>query len=70
MSKRIDQLALKLADFVIRRRWWIFLFAAILALSAGSGVRHLQFSNNYRVFFGDNNPELLAFESFQATYTK
>lgn len=65
-----DRLAIKLANFVIRRRWFIIL-ATILAVAAtATGARHLDFATNYRVFFGADNPELLNFEAFQATYTK
>jgi predicted RND superfamily exporter protein len=70
MSKRIDQLALALADFVIRFRWFTILFALLLVGLAGSGARHLAFANNYRTFFSSENPELIAFETFQDTYTK
>jgi predicted RND superfamily exporter protein len=67
---RIDQIALRLADFVIARRWFVVLGAIILTAAAGTGGRLLEFSNNYRVFFSSNNPELVAFENLQATYTK
>ena len=36
----------------------------------GSGGQHLAFNNDYRVFFSADNPELLAFEKLQRTYTK
>ena len=45
--------------------------ATIVVIAAtAAGARHLEFSNNYRVFFGADNPELITFEAFQATYTK
>lgn len=70
MIKQIDALALKLAAHVIRRRWWVIAMVTIMVILAASGARHIEFSNNYRIFFGKDNPELLAFETFQATYTK
>ena len=70
MSRFLDDLALKLADSVIRYRWLVMIATLLLVMSAGSGMRLLQFANNYRVFFGKENPELLAFEELQATYTK
>jgi len=39
-------------------------------MAAGSGGRFLGFSTDYRVFFGDDNPQLQAFERLQNTYTK
>jgi predicted RND superfamily exporter protein/outer membrane lipoprotein-sorting protein len=66
----IDRFAERLARGVLRWRWLIVLAAAVSAVAVGSGVRHLEFANNYRVFFSDDNPELTAFENLQATYTK
>ena len=65
-----DRVALRLADIVIGQRWLVILATLALVAAAAGGARHLEFSNNYRVFFSDENPELLAFDSFQETYTK
>ena len=66
----IDRLAERLTRGVIRWRWLVVLAAVVSAVAIGSGGRHLEFANNYRVFFSDENPELTAFEDLQATYTK
>jgi len=42
----------------------------VLAILAASGARFLTFSNDYRIFFSKENPQLLAFETLQNTYTK
>ncbi len=65
-----DRFAIRLADFVVRYRWLVILATMALVAAAASGARHLEFSNNYRVFFSEKNPELVAFDSFQETYTK
>ncbi len=67
---RVDALALGLVDRVIRRPWLAIVLALMMVIGAASGARHLEFSNNYRVFFSPKNPDLVAFEDFQATYTK
>ncbi len=59
-----------LADLLVRWRWLFLVAALILALTAASGVRFLGFSNDYRVFFSEENPQLLAFENLQNVYTK
>ena len=66
----IDQFAVRLTRGVLRWRWLVVLAAIVGALAVGSGAQHLEFANNYRVFFSDENPELTAFEDLQATYTK
>ncbi|WP_207891851.1 efflux RND transporter permease subunit [Thiogranum longum] len=44
--------------------------AIVFAFLAASGARHLEFSNDYRIFFSKENPQLLAFEHLQNVYTK
>ena len=58
------------AEWIVRWRWPVILLAVVLALVAGSGGRFLAFNTDYRVFFSDDNPQLLAFEEMQETYTK
>ncbi|MBT5470192.1 MAG: MMPL family transporter [Nitrospina sp.] len=56
--------------WVLQFRWWIILATLLLVLSAASGARFLSFSTDYRVFFSKDNPQLVAFETLQNTYTK
>ena len=57
-------------QWVIQYRWWIVLFTLLTVGAAGSGVRFLTFTTDYRVFFSKDNPQLRAFEVLQNTYTK
>jgi len=68
--KYIDRVATSLARGVIRWRWLVLVAAFAGAIAIGTGASRLEFANNYRVFFSDENPELTAFENLQATYTK
>ncbi len=56
--------------WVLRYRWWILLLIPLLAGIAASGMRHLHFTANYRVFFSTENPQLQAFEDMERTYTQ
>lgn len=69
-SNSIDRFAVALAKFTIRRRWYVILASLITVILVASGARFLDFATNYRVFFSSENPELIAFETFQNTYTK
>ena len=44
------------------------MFIAIFAFAYGA--QKLYFDGDYKVFFGDDNPQMLAFESMQNVYTK
>ncbi|MEJ2609519.1 MAG: MMPL family transporter [Candidatus Thiodiazotropha sp.] len=56
--------------FVLKYKVVVILLTIILCLLMGSGMRSLQFSNDYRMFFSKENPQLQAFEQLQNTYTK
>lgn len=58
------------SDFIINNPWKILLLSIITILFFASGGRFLQFTNDYREFFSEENPELLVFEEMQATYNK
>jgi uncharacterized protein len=63
-------LAAALGPWVVRWRWPVLILSVALALAVASGTSHLAFNNDYRVFFSDDNPQMLAFEELQHTYTK
>ena len=58
------------ARFVIRWRYALIILTLLAVGILGSGARFLHFTNDYRVFFGEENPQLAAFENLQDTYTK
>ncbi len=60
----------KFGDWVVRYRWLIIIVTILAALTAASGMRFLTFSNDNRVFFSEENPQLQALESLENTYNK
>jgi len=58
------------AEWLIRWRYLVMIATVILVAAAASGARFLTFKTDYRVFFSDDNPQMLAFEQLQNTYTK
>jgi len=57
------------AQWVIRWRYFIILATLILVALATRGFP-LRFDTDYRVFFSEQNPQLIAFDDLQNTYTK
>jgi predicted RND superfamily exporter protein len=55
---------------VIRYRWWVIVATLLWVGMMGYGARHLEFTNDYRVFFSKENPQLKAFEDLQDQYSK
>jgi len=64
-----DRLVTAYTRQVIRHRWPITIVMLGLALAVGFGASRLNFASDYRVFFGDANPQLLAFERMQEVFS-
>ncbi len=59
-----------LGAIIIKFRWAFILVAVIGAVLAARGMPLIEFSTNYRYFFGSDNPQLKAFDELQNVYTK
>ena len=60
----------RFGQWIVAYRWWLLVLAPLLMVLAGSGIRHLEMTTNYRVFFSSENPQLKAFEDLERTYTQ
>ncbi|MBL4851128.1 MAG: MMPL family transporter [Gammaproteobacteria bacterium] len=67
MTKQIED---KIGAWVIRWRWPIIILTLICVALIASGGGNLKFTNDYRVYFGKDNPQMLAFEKLEQTYNK
>ena len=64
------QFAERLAERVLAARRLVILATLVLVAAASSGIAFLEFSANYRIFFDEDNPQLLALEALENTYGK
>jgi hypothetical protein len=58
------------ARFILRHRWATIVLVLLSVSAMATGIQYLTFTNDYRVFFGADNPQLLAFENLQDTYSR
>ena len=56
------------ADMITRRPWAVLLASLLLVATLSAGLSSLTFRSDSRVFFGKDNPDLIALERFEATY--
>ena len=64
------QFAGRFAERVLAARRLVILATLVLVAAASSGIAFLEFSANYRIFFDEDNPQLLALEALENTYGK
>ncbi len=55
---------------VVKYRWFLIPLLLCCALFSAYGMRFLVFSNDSRMFFSKENPQLQALEALERTYTK
>src|SRR5688500_8711395 len=60
----------RLAAVLVRYRLWFALASLLLVAAITSGGRFVWFDSDYRIFFADDNPQLLAHEQLQRNFTK
>nr|VFK21314.1 MAG: hypothetical protein BECKLFY1418C_GA0070996_10909 [Candidatus Kentron sp. LFY] len=60
----------RLSAWVIRHRWWFLVIAPLVILALASGLDRAKLNSNYRVFFSEDNPQLVAFDDQEKTYTQ
>ena len=58
------------AEFILKDRWLVVITSILLVLAAAAGMKNFYIEDNYRIFFDEDNPQLLAFESMQNNYDK
>ncbi len=55
-------------DVILRRRWLVVGVALIVVLILASGAPAITVTNNYRILFSEDNPQLAAFDALGNTY--
>jgi predicted RND superfamily exporter protein len=56
--------------WISRYHKWIVLASVLLVLAVSYGATRLEFTNDFRIYFGKNNPQLAAFEKLEETFDK
>ena len=57
-------------ELILKYRFFVLGLITAITILFSAGAQFLYFDNDYRVFFGKENPQLKAFEQIQQTYTK
>ena len=60
----------RFVERVLAARWLVIFTTLLWVAVASGGIARLEFSANYRIFFDEDNPQLLALEALENTYGK
>lgn len=60
----------KFGRFVVNHPWFVLIASLLLLFGAMYGAKFLEIKPDYRVFFAEDNPQLVAFDHIQDTYDK
>jgi len=63
-------MALAFSRWVIRWRWLIVISTLLIIGAISSGAQYIELSGSYRAYFSKVNPQLMAFDQLQNTYSK
>jgi len=66
---KTDRRVVAFAERVLRYRWAVIVVALILCGILGSYLPHFVFNDNYRSFFDEDNPDLIAFDRVKSTFS-
>lgn len=58
------------SDLILRYRWIVLALSLIVAVLAAAGGQNLTISNDSRIFFGEDNPQRIALEELENTFTE
>ncbi|MCY3816414.1 MAG: MMPL family transporter [Gammaproteobacteria bacterium] len=69
-SVRTVKFETRFGEWVVSAPWRVILASVLLVAAASTGILRLSFSGDYRIFFDEDNPQLLALEELEDTYGK
>jgi len=58
------------ATWIVRNPWIVIALSILFVAIPATGLSKLYFDSSYRVYFSDDNPELLNLEAIEATYNE
>jgi predicted RND superfamily exporter protein len=66
-----NKLVVRYGNWVVNHPWLVILISLLIVVPAVYSItQNIKFTTNYRVFFGPDNPQLLAFDELEKVYTK
>lgn len=61
---------LRYTNALIQYHKWIVFISLLFVIAIGAGIKNLQSTSDFRIYFSKDNPQLVAFETLEKTYGK
>ena len=58
------------ATWIVTHPWVVIALSCALIAIPATGLSNLYFDSSYRIYFGEDNPQLADLEAIEATYTE
>jgi len=68
LASRTSPLPDRFVRVVLHHRWLVVILAMLLVFLAAGGIRLVVITSDYRMMFGENNPQLAAFDALERDY--
>jgi predicted RND superfamily exporter protein len=69
-TSRYEKAIVRYAEWLVRNRWLVLVLSLAIIGALSAGAKNLKFSTDFRVYFGADNPQLMAFDEVQNVYSK
>lgn len=57
-------------NYIINHHTLVIFLTLLFVVAAGAGLKNLKTTSDFRIYFSDDNPQLVAFEELEKTYGK
>ena len=57
-------------NYLIQHHKFVIFLSVLFVLAAGAGLKNLKTTSDFRIYFSEDNPQLVAFEELEKTYGK
>ena len=67
---KMDSRVIKFAEWIVDHNWLVIITTLLIVAASAVGLKNYQMVTDFRVFFSEDNPQLIAFNELEDTYVK
>lgn len=67
---KMDSRVIKFAEWIVDHNWLVIISTILIVAASAVGLKNYQMVTDFRVFFSEDNPQLIAFNELEDTYVK